>query len=238
MTPINRHLLLAAFVGLGLVTPLSAADPAETPPATTVPSDSNYLHRHPADNQACEQRVAAMIGRRCDVIFIGDSITQSWASVGKKVWEKYYAGRYALNFGVSGDRTEDVLWRLEHMAVSSFRPKVAVLLIGTNNLQNTPGNIALGTQAVIAKTQQTFPGVKIILVSILPNARATAKMAAVNTITRSYANDRNVFYLDLAADLTPAGDSWKGLGPDRLHPNAEGYELWAAALEPLLLKLL
>jgi len=74
--------------------------------------------------------------------------------------------------------------------------------------------------------------------SILPNARAKAKMAPVNTITQFYANNRDVYYLNLAALLTPEGDNWKGLGSDRLPPNAEGYELWAVALEPLLLQLL
>jgi lysophospholipase L1-like esterase len=124
------------------------------------------------------------------------------------------------------------------MDVASFRPKVAVLLIGTNNTRDTPGDIAAGVKAVLAKTQQTFPGVKTILMSILPNARASEKMAAVNAITRTFADDRTVFYLDLAAKMPPEGDSWKGLGPDKLHLTVEGYELWAAELDPLLEKLL
>jgi lysophospholipase L1-like esterase len=80
--------------------------------------------------------------------------------------------------------------------------------------------------------------VKIILVSILPNARAPEKMAAANKLIQPLGDDQTVFYLDLAAKMTPVGDSWKGLGPDRLHLLPEGYELWASEMEPLLTKLL
>lgn len=232
--PFLRPLLLSLCVAL----PVFAADTAVAPPpATTVPSDSNYTGRHAADNHACEALVAAMKGQPCDLIFIGDSITQGWVQRGKDVWEKHYAQRHALDFGVGADATQHTLWRLEHMDVASFRPKVAVVLIGTNNTRNTPEDIAAGIKAVLVKTQQTFPGVKVILMSILPNARAQEKMKAVNVLTQTFADNRTVFYLDLAAKMTPEGDSWKGLGPDKLHLTAEGYEMWAAELDPLLAKL-
>ncbi len=217
---------------------LSAADTPAGAPSTTVPSDSNYTGRHAADNQACEALVAAMKGKPCDLIFIGDSITQMWMTRGKAVWDKHYAGRNALDFGVGADATQHTLWRLEHMDVAAFRPKVAVLLIGTNNTRDTPEDIAAGVKAVMTKTRATFPGVKVILLSILPNARANEKMMAVNALTKNFADNRSVFYLDLTAKMTPEGDSWKGLGPDKLHLTPEGYEMWAAELDPLLAKLL
>jgi lysophospholipase L1-like esterase len=158
--------------------------------------------------------------------------------VGGAVWDKYYASRHVLNFGVGADATQNVLWRLDHMDVKDFRPKVVVLLIGTNNTRNSPEEIAAGVQAVIEKTRQTFPGVKIILVSILPNARATEKMAAANRLLQPLGDNQTVFYFDLASKMTPVGDSWKGLGPDRLHLSPEGYELWASEMEPLLTKLM
>jgi lysophospholipase L1-like esterase len=227
------------FPVLAFATAVFAAETAPvTAPATTIPSDSNYTGRHANDNHACEALVAAMKGQRCDVIFIGDSITQGWVQRGKEIWEKHYVPRHALDFGVGADATQHVLWRLEHFDIASFRPKVAVVLIGTNNTRDTPEDIAAGVKAVIAKTQQVFPGVKVILTSILPNARANEKMMAVNAITRKFADERTIFYLDLAAKMTPQGDSWKGLGPDRLHLTAEGYEMWAAELDPLLDRLL
>jgi lysophospholipase L1-like esterase len=124
------------------------------------------------------------------------------------------------------------------MDIKEFKPKVAVILIGTNNKNNTPEDIAAGVKAVVEKTQETFAGVKIILISILPNARATQKMADANKIIQTFGDDKSVFYFDLASKMTPVGNSWKGLGPDRLHLLPEGYELWASEMEPLLTKLL
>jgi lysophospholipase L1-like esterase len=232
---------IAAATALSAQTPsgLPATKAVLPPPESTViPRASNYTGRHAHDNHACEALVAAMKGKPCDIIFIGDSITQGWVQRGQDVWAKHYAARNALDFGVGADATQHVLWRLEHMDVASFRPKVAVVMIGTNNTRNAPADIAAGVKAVLAKTQSTFPGVKVILMSILPNARANAKMSVVNAITRSFADDRTVFYLDLAAKMTPEGESWKGLGPDKLHLTVDGYEMWAAELDPMLAKLL
>ncbi len=242
----------AAASTTGTPTPAAAPAPVAPPapsaaPSTTTPSDSNYK-AHPDWNKSCEAEVAAMKGKPCDVIFIGDSITQNfiaqpsrnWTSVGKTVWDKHYAGRNVLDFGVGADATQNVLWRMDHMDIKEFKPKVAVVMIGTNNTKNTPAQIAAGVKAVLEKTQAIFPGVKIILVSILPNARATQKMADANQIIKTFGDDKTVFYFDLAAKMTPTADgkSWTGLGPDRLHLSPDGYELWAAEMEPLLTKLL
>jgi len=232
----------AGVFGLALL-PAGAAD--TNAPLGTVSSDSNYK-AHYAWNQGCERRVAAMKGNPCDIVFIGDSITDnftswptpSWGSVGGTVWDKYYANRNALNFGVGADATQNVLWRFDHMDIKGFKPKVAVVLIGTNNTKNSPEEIAAGVKAVVERTQQTFPTAKIILISILPNARATERMAAANQLIQPLGDDNNIFYFDLASKMTPVGNSWKGLGPDRLHLLPEGYELWASEMEPLLAKLL
>lgn len=214
-------------------------------PASCIPSADNY-HTHADWNQQCEARVAAMKGQPCDIIFIGDSITQNfvehpkngWNLVGGPVWEKHYTNRNALDFGVGADKTQNVLWRLDHMNVRDLRPKVAVLLIGTNNTKDTPPDIAAGVKAVITKTQQTFTGVKIIFLGILPTTRETERMAQANAIIRTYGNDQSVFFFDLGSKMTPVGDNWKGIGSDHLHLSQEGYELWATEMEPLLDKLL
>jgi lysophospholipase L1-like esterase len=221
------------------------AAPAVAVHSTTVPSDDNYKS-HAAPNHQCEAQVAAMKGKRVDILFIGDSITQNfinapterWPMAGKAVWDEHYANRNVLNFGVGADRTENVLWRFDHMDISDFRPKVAVVMIGTNNTRNTPEQIAEGVGAVLKKTQDFFPGVKIILVSILPSARAREKMAAANEIIRKLEDNRTIFYFDLASKMTPEGDGWKGIGRDHLHLMPEGYELWATDMEPLLSRLL
>lgn len=133
------------------------------------------------------------------------------------------------------------------MSIQNLKPKVAVVLIGTNNTANTAHEIADGIKAVLANTEEAFPGVKIILVSIMPNERAEDKMRQVNSLIRGQADGENTFFLNLvplmpSVSTTDASGkistTWKGLGPDRLHPDASGYQIWADAMEPLLQRAL
>jgi lysophospholipase L1-like esterase len=241
----NAHrplfLLALGVAGLGSGT-ACGADCPKAPgilgaPASTIPSDSNH-RLHPDWNQACEDRLAAMQGKRCDVLFIGDSITDMWNGPGEAVWEHFYAGRHALNFGVGGDKTQNVIWRLETWAVRGFKPKIAVILIGTNNVGDPVEEIAAGVKAVLTKTEQLFPGTRVILVSILPRADHREKVTRADQLIRAFADEQTVFFFDLAAKMTSQGDTWKGLGPDRLHLGPEGYALWATEMEPWLARLL
>lgn len=248
----NRFILVfcAVFLALSLLeAPSQTIAPAPQLPeplSTTTPDNTRYLNK-PALLIGCNAEVAATKGKPCDIIFIGDSITAGWLAAGKEIWAKSYAPRHALDFGIGGDKTQNVLWRLANLDIKDLKPKVAVLLIGTNNTKNTPQEIAAGVKAVLDKTQATFAGVKIILVSIMPNARANDKMMAVDTIIKGYANNSTIYYLDLVPLMTPVtttgadgktDTNWKGLSKDHLHPDASGYQLWADAMEPLLSKLL
>jgi sialate O-acetylesterase len=214
------------------------------PPTTR--SDDSHSQQFTQWYAECAERVAAAKGKPMDIIFIGDSITQNfievpkngWNLVGKAVWDRYYANRNALDFGVGADGTEHMLWRLENMDVKAFRPKVAVILAGINDAQYSPEDIAAGVKAVITETQSLFPGVKIISIAILPNGRAPEKTARANEIIRTFADNRTVFSLDLSSRMPPAGDGWKGIGGDKVHVTPEGYQIWASAMEPLLTPLL
>ena len=206
---------------------------AHAAPTTAIASDHNYAPR--LNYQAYFGDYAALKkGRPMDLIFIGDSITEQWRwGAGSPVWKKHFEDR-AFDFGLGADRTQHALWRLENIDLSFLSPKVAVIMIGTNNSQDTPEEIGAGVKAVIAATQKKFAGIKVILVSILPNARANETMAATNRLLAPLANQKTVFYLDLAARFTPLDDNWKGLSRDKLHLTAEGYETWAAELEAML----
>jgi lysophospholipase L1-like esterase len=199
----------------------------------TVPNLTRYLN-NPNLLAFCTSQVALFNDHDADMIFIGDSITQGWAGAGKNVWDIDFAPRNALDFGIGGDQTQHVLWRMDNYPITRFHPKVAVVLIGTNNTQNTPEEIAAGVKAILDKTQAMYPGIKIILNSIMPNRRADSLMMSANTILRQYADGKNIFYLDLVPLMPPVGDNWKGLGPDHLHPDASGYQIWAEALLPLV----
>jgi lysophospholipase L1-like esterase len=217
------------------------------PQATTTPAPNPRYQGKPRPFNACRARVAEAAGKPCDLIFIGDSITDRWLGPGKDIWERRYVPRHALNFGCFADQTQNVLWRFEHLDIAALRPKVAVLLIGTNNSKDAPEAIAAGIKAIILKTQGTFPGVATILVSIMPNQRAQDRMMATNAIIKDFADGRTVYWLDLVPAMVPVTTTtadgkvdctWKGLGSDHLHPDASGYELWSDAMEPLLVRLL
>jgi lysophospholipase L1-like esterase len=230
------------------IAPVQAAPTAvgavSTVPRSTIASNSN-AHSHPVGYKNCNDRIAAAKGKPVDILFVGDSITESWTSApwggvnrGAAIWDKMYAPRNALNFGAGADRTQHVLYRLDTMDVKDLKPKVTVLMIGTNNNIDTAPDIAAGVKAVITKLETMYPMTKIILVSILPSARAAELMAQANELIKTFADNQTVYYLDLAAKMPPVGDSWLGLGPDKLHPTDAGYQIWADTMEPLLGRLL
>ncbi len=209
--------------------------------------------------EECQKRVDAFKGKSCDLIFIGDSITRLWLDAKRgalPIWIQKYEPRHTLDFGIGGDSIQNVLWRLDHMGVGSLRPKVAVIMIGTNNRKNSPQEIANGIKAVITKTQSVFPGIKILLVSIMPSNRVSAgkeglplneKMMTADALIKEYADGQSVYWIDLVplmpqVVVTSADGkvdvSFKGLGSDRLHPDATGYRIWSEAMEPTLSKLL
>ena len=204
-------LAAAATLNLGLQLPAAALDPA-----TTTASDQNYLARVPYQTYFADY-LALRKGRQADIIFIGDSITEQFRwGLGASVWNTRFENR-AFDFGLGADRTQHVLWRLENFDLSFLKPKVAVIMIGTNNVNNEPEDIASGIKAVVAATQKKFAGVKVVVVSILPNARADQRMAAVNQLIAPIADGKSIWYLNLAARFTPEGDNWKGLSGDKLH---------------------
>jgi hypothetical protein len=231
----KRLLLAATAAALSLSLSLPAFATPDQP--TTVASDQNYTPR--LNYQAYfGDYVNLRKDKPADLIFIGDSITEQWRwGAGSAVWKRHYEYR-AFDFGLGADRTQHTLWRLENIDLSFIAPKVAVIMIGTNNVQDTPEDIAAGVRAVVAATQKKFAGIKVIVTSILPNSRAPDRMAAANKLIAPLADSKTVYYLDLASRFTPEGDNWKGLSSDKLHLSAYGYGMWADELEALLTSVL
>ena len=185
--------------------------------------------------------------RKPAVVFIGDSITHFWGGApvarqrnGPEVWEKFYSKRNAVNLGFGWDRTENVLWRLKHGELDGAMPKVAVLLIGTNNLDtNTPDEIADGIRAICAELHARLPETKILLLSILPRGQKPnahrVKLAEVNARTAKLNGQGGVTVLDIGAKfLQPDGSIAADVMNDFLHPTAKGYAIFAEAIEPTL----
>ena len=182
-----------------------------------------------------------------DLVFLGDSITQAWEGGGKEVWTKYYANRKAVNLGISGDRTEHILWRIDQGLLNGLSPKVVVLMIGTNNTghrNDPPEVIAAGVEAILKRIKEKMPKSKVLLLAIFPRGATPAdKMRAnndsANMLLSGFEDKKTVFYLDVNESLLESDDTLsREVMPDLLHPNAKGYERWAAAMEPKLAGLL
>ena len=190
---------------------------------------------------------ARALGKTSQVVFIGDSITEGWEKSGAPVWERNYKPLNGLALGFGGDRTENVLWRLQHGEVDGIAPKVAVLMFGTNNTghrQEDPQTTAIGIKRNIDELQQRLPDTRILLLAIFPRGEKPDDQLRqinqkVNAIIAGYADNSKVFFLDInQAFLEADGTLSKEIMPDLLHPNEKGYEIWAKAMAPALGKLL
>ena len=189
--------------------------------------------------------------RAVDLVFLGDSITHFWGGEpadararGAEVWDRYYGRRKAMNLGYGWDRTENVLWRLRHGEVDGLSPKAVVVMIGTNNAgMNTVEEIAAGVEAICGELRVRLPRAKVLLLGIFPRGAkpnpVREKMDAVNRLLARLDGQGNVTYLDIGKVFLEADGSISPLiMNDYLHPTAAGYERWAAAMEPVLKRLL
>ncbi|MBI5092325.1 MAG: DUF1080 domain-containing protein [Candidatus Hydrogenedentes bacterium] len=245
MTKRSQFRKAAAPLGVALALliaaiPAFAADAPAKPasPTTPVPRTQDWWQaRHASMNARVKQG-------NVDLLFIGDSITHGWEGGGKDTWDKYYGDRNAVNLGIGGDRTEHVLWRLDNGNIDGITPKLAVVMIGTNNSgDNTAEEIGAGVTAVVTKLRQKLPNTKVLLLAIFPReekpGELRAKNAKASEIASKIADGKNVFFLDIGGEfLTSDGTIPKPIMPDALHPNEAGYVLWAAAIEPTVAELL
>jgi len=203
-------------------------------------------HRHSwwtLRNDAVNERVKQ---GNVDLLMIGDSITHGWEGGGKKLWDKYYEPRNAVNMGFGGDRTQHVLWRLEHGHLKGISPKLAVLMIGTNNSNgndNTAEEIADGIIAICKKLRAECPKMKILILAIFPRgpepSEQRQKNAKASLLASKIADGKMIHYLDINDKfLTEEGFLTKKIMPDYLHPNEVGYKIWAEAIEPKVAELM
>jgi len=232
---------LASFA---LLSSLLAANAVakDGPPSTVVAAprpDKGWVDRDAKMNERVKQG-------NVDLLLIGDSITQGWEGAGKDAWEKHYAKRNAVNLGIGGDRTQHVLWRLEHGNIDGISPKLAVLMIGTNNSNgndNTSEEIAAGIEAIVKKLREKLPQTKVLLLAIFPRGAKPnpqrEKNAKASEIASKLADNQNVFFLDIGDKfLTADGSLPAEIMPDFLHLTPKGYEIWADSIEPNVAKLM
>ncbi len=239
----NIQVLMMGWTLLGLV-PILLAQSAVVQSVALKPvvQDAKWWsERHAAT-------VAQMEKGDIDLLMIGDSITHGWESAGKKVWDKYYSHRKPINLGFSGDRTEHVLWRLEHLPLDKIKPKAAVLMIGTNNVghgSSTPPEAAEGIKAIVEKLEQQYPDMKILVLKVFPrdekpDGKFRKAVDEINSLLpEKLQGKKNVTLLDInPVFLNDDKVLPKSIMEDSLHPGEEGYELWAKEMEPVLAEML
>lgn len=202
-------------------------------------TQSWWMPRHQA-------KVARLHRGAVDLLMIGDSITQGWETAGADVWRRYYRHRRAVNLGFKGDCTEHVLWRLINGELEGIAPRLAVVMIGTNNSGHgrQPKDTAEGIKRIVQELRQRLPQTKILLLAIFPvgptpdNPIRQANRQ-VNRIIADFDDGQSVYFRNInGVFLGTRGHLSRAVMPDWLHPNAEGYRRWALGMEPIVSRLM
>lgn len=242
----NRQLLLRVpgcmlLVLAILVVPsafVRGQDKKEAATVKPVPRDEKWVKRH-------EGFVEIAKKGNVDVLFLGDSITDAWGGEGHpakangaSLFTSEFVPLKAANFGIGGDRTEHVLWRLQNGELDGISPKVVMLMIGTNNSNaNYAEEIAAGITAIVKEIQKRSPKTKVLLLGIFPRGEKPSlvrdKLKYVNTIVNKLDDGgKTVKYLDIGDKfMQPDGTISKEVMYDFLHLTAKGYQIWADAVK-------
>jgi lysophospholipase L1-like esterase len=218
--------------------PAARPAPAPLPPATEPrPRDDN---RHKCFLQTAK-------AGNIDLLFVGDSITDWWRTEnrGKPQWDKTWAPLKAANFGIAGDTTQGVLWRMQNGELEGFKTKLIVLMLGTNNLRrNEIADIAAGDAAIVAEFRKRQPQAKVLILGVFPRGAAPDNefrpmIKELNTHMAKLADNKSVFYMDIGDKfLTADGTLTTEIMADGLHPTLKGYGVWADATEARVKELM
>jgi lysophospholipase L1-like esterase len=170
-----------------------------------------------------------------DVAFVGDSITARWGN--GENWKKHWGSYRAVNMGIGGDRTQNVLWRLQNGELDGYKAKLFVVMIGTNNTdkKTEPSDIAAGIKAIIELIRKKQPQARILLLGIFPRGEkpnpGREKIAAVNKLISQFHDGATVHYMDIGDKfLQPDDTISKEIMKDFLHLGSKGYDIWAEAI--------
>lgn len=256
---------LVACLGLSFVTSRAAQADVATPAATTLvaaPSPPDASAPLPKTGNARffelhESFLARGKSGPIGVLFLGDSITEGWRKA-PHIWEHYYGKYQPANFGIGGDQTQHVIWRIVNGELDGIKPRVVVLMLGTNNSGgHNAAQIAAADKKIIDLIRTKLPETKILLHAIFPRGPrknregvvtydaildAQKRMAAITAANAELAmldDGRMIRFLDINSRfLGNDGTIPNIIMPDQLHPNAAGYQLWAEAIEKLLAEMM
>ena len=254
-------IFLIAFASIGALaqqpTPTPAAPPAvQVPPGAPgapapeaapgrgrgrgpLPPLGPATEPRPRDDARHQSFLEVARAGNIDLLFVGDSITDFWRQEnrGLPVFNEYFSSLRPANFGIAGDTTQGVLWRMQNGELDGFQAKLIILMLGTNNInRNANDDIAEGDRAIIGEFLKRQPQAKVLLLGIFPRGAMPdnpfrASIKAINEKLATLADNKRVFYMDIGDKfLTPDGTLTPEIMPDALHPSTQGYRIWADAI--------
>jgi len=212
--------------------------------------DRAFPRTDPNSHIAHQELLAKREAGRIDVFFIGDSITRRWGALDYpdllEHWNASFYGWHAANFGWGGDRTENILWRLENGELEGVDPRVIVIQAGTNNIGGQPGGadradaVAAGIEEIVATCREQAPDAVIVLTGIFPRSEpaVASEIEQINRQLRRYAREQDLRFVDINRELGADGLLRPEMSGDGLHLNEAGYEVWAEALKPVFREIL
>lgn len=234
------HIAGVFLICAHLLTAVPSIEAAGTPVIAVTTNTAVIPAPHAGRESDVQHKWERFSGKHFDIVFDGDSIMNRWETTGKVVWNQRYS-RIAADFGIEGDRVENVLWRLDHGQVDGINPKVIVLMIGTNNSgRNSAHEIADGINKLVADYEDRCPHAHIILMAIFPRGEkpddgGRRKVAAVNARIKSLGGGQRITFIDIGDKLMkPDGTISRDMMPDFVHPTANGYQIWANAIQPVI----
>jgi lysophospholipase L1-like esterase len=180
-----------------------------------------------------------------ELVFLGDSITAGWGRQ-QPIWDKAFGAYKPANFGIGGDRTQHVLWRIKNGELDVIKPKAIVLMIGTNNsATDSAEGISKGITAIVETIRSKQPQAKLLLLAVFPRGEKPSpnpqrdKLKEVNATIAKLDDGKHIHFLDIGEKfLQPDGSLSKEIMPDFLHLSPAGYQIWADAISEKLAALM
>ncbi len=222
--------------------------PPQPPDIAAPKMDAKTGERQATFMASHEKFLATAKERKAQLLFLGDSITAGWGGAGKEVWAKTFDAYRPANFGIGGDRTQHVLWRITNGELDGIKPRVTVIMIGTNNVSSSPaGDIARGVTKIVETVRTKLPQTKILLLAIFPRGEKpegklgafNEKIKEVNATIAKLDDRKHIHFLDIGPKFTQGKDVLdKAIMPDFLHLSPAGYQIWADAIAPKVAELM
>ena len=221
--------------------------PAQNPNPAAIPVEGYAKQRH-------AEKVELLKNEKYDLIMIGNSITHNFEKPEyQPIWNQFFAPRKAINLGTSAYRTENLIWEIQNLGLENQSPKVVVVEIGTNNIdeknyptRHTAGQLAGGIEAIVNLLREKLPETKIIVLRCFPGCYGgpnptshRAILERASDLVSKLADNKTIFYCDInQVFLNLDGSINHDKMGDWLHPTPAGAKAWAQAMEPLLSQLM